>query len=276
MGLAVPVTPRDLIEPPAPPVPMKTLTRWAGFLGSIASGIALQDAMLKHYMQRADIEACVRSDPAERQRWDEARLAAAKLTWSAFEIEDVFASIAGGTSIKDAVTEVKGGEQGKHVMQTFTQIVVQDPEMNERYMRALKSRALIASEEILELADDKSDDTLETGGKAGTVPNNANVNRSKLQVETRMRLMSGWYPKLFREKGAGDVQVNVQVNHAARLEDARTRAAGRQPSPPTDNRKLLERAVQDAVFTDVTPAEDTDWMDAPPAAADNSWMDAPP
>lgn len=43
------------------------------------------------------------------------------------------------------------------------------------------------------------------------------MNRDKLRVDTRTRLMSAWYPKPFSEK-KGDVQVNVQVNHARRLE----------------------------------------------------------
>jgi len=264
MSAIAPLVPRDLVDPGPPPVPTKTLTRWSSLLGAIATGMPLQDAMLKFWMTRADIEACVRSDPLERQKWDAARIAALKREWSVLEVEDVFAEIASGKSLKDAVAAVKGieTEDARRHAISFSRLVVQDQELNERYLLALKSRALVVGEEIIDIADDKTDDTLETGGKSGTVPNNANVNRSKLQVETRLRLMQGWYPKLFREKADQTTQVNVQVNHAARLEDARTRAAMKKPSAPTAVSRAQMEAAVDAVFSEAPKADlDTAWLD---------------
>ena len=181
----IPATPPTLEDPPPPVKPEKTMTRWTQFLGSVASGIALQDAMMKHFMTRADIEACVRLSPEERQRWSDARLAGRKTKFSAFDIEDILARIAAGSNIGDACNAVRPGLQRE-----FTQICTHDPELNDLYLKACKSRSFIESERILEIADDTSNDVLDNGKVL--VPNQANVNRSKLMVETRARLMAAW------------------------------------------------------------------------------------
>lgn len=251
--MEIPSVPLSLKDPPKPPTPQKTLSRWDQFLGEIAAGTPIQDAMMKHYMTRADIEACVRRAPEERQRWNDARLAAKKRLWTVFQIEDVLSRIASGTPIKTAVAEVVGHEGGDSA-NDFTYLCTADPELNDQYMRALKSRALIESEEVIKIVDNAEEDTLP--GRWGDIPNQAAVNRAKLKAETRLRLMSAWYPKVFSEKSS--TQVNVQINnHAARLEEARQRASSRHVTLP-------EKAVE-AVFQEVPqPVEgpvDTAWLE---------------
>lgn len=246
--LNVALTPRNLPDPGPPPVPEKTLSRWVQFLGSVAAGLALPDAMLKHHISRADIEAAVRSDPAERIRWDEARSAALKRTWSAFDIEDVMGRIAAGTGIAEALAEV-----GKDFT-AFIQLVIADPEMNERYTRALKSRSLVMSEQVLVISDGDGDDTLDNG-KGGQIPNQAKVNRDKLRAETRLRLMGAWHTRMFGEKQ--NTQVNVQViNHAARLEEARDRAKMHAPTP-----RKSDPAIIDAAFSEAKVEDEFAWLD---------------
>ena len=115
-------------------------------------------------------------------------------------------------------------------------------------------------EGILDIADDDDKDTLDTGGKSGIVPNNANVNRSKLKVESRLRLMKAWYPQVWGDRPT--TQVNVQINHAEKLENARARSREKRAIPSTQN--LLNAAI-DATFTEVAPVKDdpldTTWME---------------
>ena len=253
--MQVPATAKSLTDPPAPPTPQKTLSRWDLFLGEIAVGTPIQDAMLKHYMTRADIEACVRRAPEERQRWDDARLAARKRAWTVFEIEDILKKISGGMPIGQAVCEVKGTESTTTIAE-FTYLCSVDPELHDRYMRACKSRAIIVGEEVLTIADDAKDDTLP--GRWGDIPNQAAVNRSKLKVEARTRLMSAWFPKLFSEKSS--TQVNVQINnHAARLEEARQRANTRSAVRPE---KTIEATFTEAELVESKPeVVDTAWLE---------------
>lgn len=254
---AVPQTPRDMIDPGSPPVPQRLLTRWEEFLGSIASGVLLQDAMMKHFVTRAEIEAkCLTA--AEQKRWNEARAAGRRRAWSILDLELVFSKIGSGLSVADAVEAVKAG-----CYSSFHDVVTLDAELNEQYLKALKLRAMHLGESLVDLADDKEDDTLDTGGKSGVVPNNANVNRAKLQVETRLRLMKAWYPSVWGDKPT--TQVNVQINHAEKLEGARARAREKRAIPSARN--ILNSAIE-ATFTEV-PAQvvskddplDTTWME---------------
>lgn len=271
----LPVTPRGLPDPGAPTVPQTTLSRWSQFLGSIAAGIHLPDAMLKHYISRADIEACIRSDSAERQRFDDARLAALKVKWSVFDLEDVFERIAQGMPVGKAIAAVRGIADASAPTGEFNRLVVLDTILNEQYMRALKSRALILGEEIIEQADDSSNDM--ASGKNGDIPNNAAVNRSKLKVETRLRLMGSWFPRLFGE-AKNQVQVNVQVNHAKQLEEARARRDNKGLSAPV---RSISQDVVDATFRDASAGEDTSWLDNPDSttstppgtALDTTWLE---
>ncbi len=254
---AVPQTPISMVDPGKPPAPSRLLTRWEEFLGSIAAGMLLQDAMLKHFITRAEIEAkCLVA--AEQKRWNEARAAARRKNWSILDLELVFSEIGCGLTVADAVNDVKPGAYAG-----FHDIVTIDPELNAQYLAALKLRAMHVGEGILEIADCKDDDTLDTGGKAGVVPNNANVNRDKLRVEARLRLMKAWYPQVWGDKPT--TQVNVQINHAEKLEGARARAREKRAIP--SSRQLLDQAIE-ATFSEVVPAGtkddpmDTTWMEA--------------
>lgn len=267
--MQVAFTPKGLPEPGAPPVPQKTLSRWDQFLGSIATGVSLPDAMLKHYMTRADIESCIRLSHEHRQAWDDARLSAMKRGWSAFEFEDIFSRIAGGVGVREAIGQVKEQDNiSGSTFAAFNRIVLADGALNEQYLSALKARSLVMQEEVLALSDDKSEDTIENVTKWGTstLPNNAAVNRSKLQTEVRLRLMGAWNTKMFGETKQS-TQVNVQVNYAEKLEEARGRAARRSDVP------AITQAVVDAAFRDL-PEDDLGFLDeAAPAAIDTTWLE---
>jgi hypothetical protein len=226
------------------------MDRWTQFLGSIASGMQLADAMMKHYITRADIEACVRLDPAERQRWEEARIAGRKRKWSAFDLEEIFAEIAAGSPIKAAVQATRPGSKA---YKEFVDLCANDSEWKAQYEAALRARSLAESENIIEIADGDGDDTLDNG-KGGLVPHSAKVNRDKLRVETRSRLMAAWHTRMFGER-KNDVQVNVQVNHAATLEEARSRAKQRRATK-------VEGTTRELPLVRVSD-NDTDWDHIP-------------
>lgn len=274
--MLVAATPRGLVDPGPPSVPQKTLTRWDQFLGSIAAGVLLQDAMLKHFMTRADIEACVRASHENRTAWDEARVAALKRGWSAFEFEDIFEKIAGGVPVMRAIGQVKGMDSvdatvcGTDTFSAFNRIVIQDAGLAEQYLTALKARSLVMQEEIITLADDSSGDIID--GPKGKLPNNAAVNRSKLQVETRTRLMSAWNAKMFGETKQS-TQVNVQVNYAEKLEEARTRATTRSNQPA--NQPALTREFVEATFADLPENDEMSFLDQPAIdpATDTTWLE---
>lgn len=260
MGAGVSIIPRDTPDGPKPPFPMKVLDRWDQFLGSIRAGVHLKDAMAQHYLTRADIEACC-LDPDRRASWLESRAVAHRKGWDLFQFEEIFSEIAGGSTVVKALEKVyPAGDYSKFLM-----IIANDPLLKDQYDQALKASAISQADVLRELADDKTGDVLHQ--EKGPVGNTANVNRSKLQVETRLRLMASWNKRMFGEDRAA-AQVQVNVNYAAELEEARERAKTRRATEIS--RSELEKAVE-ASFTEVpaspAPASSSeDWRDV-------SWMD---
>lgn len=259
MGAAVANVPRGTPDGPAPPFPMRVLDRWDQFLGTLRTGAPIADAMQKHYMTRADIEACC-EDPHRRQAYNEARHVAKARTWSVFDFEEIFERIMGGMGVAEAIEQVKPGHGSGPGYTGFLATISRDPVLKDQYRFALEAASLHRQDELIAIADDKSGDVLHQD--KGPVGNTANVNRSKLQVDTRYRLMAAWNRRVFgEEKHQTAVQVNV--NYAAQLEEARARARTGKPTALTKAEKL--EAVE-AIFTSEPEAKD-DWRDT-------SWLDA--
>lgn len=76
------------------------------------------------------------------------------------------------------------------------------PNFLEQYARAKQESADAMAEEILDIADDGTNDWMEIkrGGETVEVPNNEVLQRSKLRVDTRKWLMSKMKPKKYGEK----------------------------------------------------------------------------
>lgn len=256
---AVPNTSLDLAGAGSGGPPSKTLTRWDSFIGDIASGVKLVDAMNARYITRGDIETMCRLDDGglQKQRWHDARLAGRKRMWTTFEFEDIFAKIASGMCVTDAVMEVRGYHDDD-----FMPLVAADPDLNAHFRRAKEAHSLIIGEQVIGIADDDTKDTLD-GPKGGEIPNMAAVTRSKLKVDTRFRYIGAYNARLFGEK-KDNVNVQVNINHAERLEEARTRA---QLQDKRVTPKQMQSAI-DATFSEKPAADaDTTWMDDKPADA---------
>lgn len=87
-------------------------------------------------------------------------------------------------------------------------------EFRDNYARAKEIQAELMAEELLEIADDKSDDV---SGEL-KLPNSVAVQRSKLQVDTRKWIASKLLPKKYGDKlahtgpdGEGPVQAEITV-----------------------------------------------------------------
>lgn len=76
------------------------------------------------------------------------------------------------------------------------------PEFSEQYARATEERTEAMSEDILDIADDGSNDlmTIQKGNETYEIENKEVTNRSKLRVDTRKWLMSKMKPKKYGDK----------------------------------------------------------------------------
>jgi hypothetical protein len=278
----LPATPSTLPEPPRPPglVPEKLVSRWDRFLGELAVGLGLPEAMQKCYVTRGDIETMTRlsgeAGAVERKRWDAARLAGRKWHYTRMDLEDVFERIAGGKKVKDALCDVKG--PGEHYIY-FMKMVNKDPELQEAYRDAKEIRAQMLMEENIDIVDDTSRDVLtkvmiDKRGEAHSseTPNMAAVTRDRLRADERFRQARSLAATLYGDKT--EQTVNLNINYAERLEQARARERTR--NAPHLTREERGQAV-DAEFIpvqpDIKPDTDTGWMDEKPKDLDTTWLE---
>jgi len=247
--MSTPLLPARFPDPPNPPTAQKTLSRWDQFIGSLATGTKVEDAMLQHYMKRKDIEAVIRANPAERKKYQEAKLAGLRAAYSEFDLEEFFNRVAMGTLVATAYMEVFGRE----ISATFYQLLREDAELEERYQTALKTKAMLEMEKALNIIDDDTHDTL-PGPKGGEIPNMAAVNRSRLKFEGRSKLAGNWYRRLYGEQEK-KAEVTVNLNLAERLERGIQNARARKIAAPSE--------IIDAEVVPVEKPMDTSWMDDP-------------
>lgn len=82
------------------------------------------------------------------------------------------------------------------------------PEFAEDFRAAREEGFDALACECLEIADDTSRDTIETEG--GPRPDNEWIARSKLRIDTRLKLLSKWDPKRYGER--------VEVDHGGEVD----------------------------------------------------------
>jgi hypothetical protein len=95
---------------------------------------------------------------------------------------------------------------------TFFEWIKEDAELSNRYARAREAQAELLADQIIEIADDSTNDTKTIVGKAGDlieVENTEWTNRSKLRVEARKWIAAKLKPKKYGDKVEVDQTINV-------------------------------------------------------------------
>jgi transposase-like protein len=90
------------------------------------------------------------------------------------------------------------------------------------------------AEETLQIADDATNDWMERNAgedaPASYVPNGEHISRSKLRIETRLKLLAKWDPKRYGDKLAhvGGGEGDEPIRHAATVQTFRLPENGRE------------------------------------------------
>jgi hypothetical protein len=95
---------------------------------------------------------------------------------------------------------------------TFFEWLKEDTELSNRYARAREAQAELLADQIIEIADDSTNDTKTIVGKAGDlieVENTEWTNRSKLRVEARKWIAAKLKPKKYGDKVEVDQTISV-------------------------------------------------------------------
>lgn len=97
---------------------------------------------------------------------------------------------------------------------TFDDMIIESEENKQHYERAREKRADKIFEEILEISDDGTNDTIaiHKGETEFEIENKEWVNRSKLRVDARKWMLSKMLPKKYGEKIEVDNKGGINVN----------------------------------------------------------------
>lgn len=109
------------------------------------------------------------------------------------------------------------------------------PEFEKEYMKARIAQSHHIFEEILEIADNATNDYMEKMNRAGgtfLAPNTELILRSKLRVEARLKIIALLNPKVYSE--SKKLEVSGNVTHTALTDaqlDARLKSLETQDTP---------------------------------------------
>lgn len=89
-----------------------------------------------------------------------------------------------------------------------------------QYARAKKEQADFMAEEMIDIADDGSNDlmTITKGDQSYELENKEVTNRSKLRIETRKWLMSKLHPKKYGDKIETELSGSVEIKQITGME----------------------------------------------------------
>ena len=110
-------------------------------------------------------------------------------------------------------------------MQTFFRWLRENDKFREQYARACEERSYMHAEDIIEIADNATNDYMEKLEGDGYIFNSENVQRSRLRIDTRKWLMSKLNPKVYGDKldmtNGNDIGVTLRASQAEQLLNAR-------------------------------------------------------
>lgn len=191
------------------------------FLALVADGVRGPDALASAKMTRVGFEHVLRSNDSARARYEEAKIQALYKEFDLETIQEVLADVARGmhlnVALADRLLEV----------QRFYLLVLKDPLIKDLYEDARKIQAEVWADDIVRIGDDDSHDVLTSNNEFGVEerPNNARVQRDKLRSDNRKWLMAKVHHERFGDKKQIDLNANIVIDYAQRLEAARSRKA---------------------------------------------------
>lgn len=127
-------------------------------------------------------------------------------------IDEILDQISGGKSLVGILKSKK--EYPSYT--AFMRWIDQDPKLVDKYARAKEEQADYLAEQILEIADDGSNDWMQSNdpNNPGYKFNGEHHQRSRLRVDTRKWIASKLKPKKYGDKLDLDAKVNLSAAFA--------------------------------------------------------------
>lgn len=215
MSNTLPAVSKD--TPLGPKDPMSE-GRWQKFLGLVAGGTPARAALKEIGSGRRQLEGILR-DVKKKAQYDEAKVIAMKKIWDEETVDEILAAVAMNERqgiLKDVI-EDRGLDPS-----SFYSLMLKDPGIKAAYEEARHIQMEVMADEMRRIANDGTNDTY-TDHKGHVRTDNDVIQRSKLRVDTMKWVMSKLHYARFGDRQTHDVNANVVVDHASRLEAARKR-----------------------------------------------------
>lgn len=136
-------------------------------------------------------------------------------------VDEIMESIADGVPLREICRR-----DGMPNWRTVYDWLEADEELAARFARAREIGFDAIAEETLEIADDGTNDWVERkrqDGSVDTVLDGEHVQRSKLRIETRLKLLAKWSPKKYGDKQ--QVEVGNKDGEALEIKSTADNAA---------------------------------------------------
>jgi hypothetical protein len=110
-------------------------------------------------------------------------------------IEIIFTEMAQGKSLRQILNQDNENMPSRKL---FYEWVAKDKELSDHYAKVMDLRSDVLFDEMIDIADDTSNDTVYT--ETGEKVNSEWINRSRLRVDTRKWILSKMNPKKYGDK----------------------------------------------------------------------------
>lgn len=181
-------------------------------------GVSINDALATCNVRRYALDGVLRKNEAARAQYEEAKITALYRHIDLDTLEEIFGEIAAGAYAKTAC------EDRLIDPALFYRLVLKDPLAKELYEDARRIQMESMADEIIRISDDEARDII-YDGDGGERANSAAVQRDRLKADNRKFLMGRLHHERFGDRKQIDLEANVIVDYATRLEGARKRKA---------------------------------------------------
>jgi hypothetical protein len=192
-----------------------TPAKWEAILGRVAAGENIKQAIKTLRVAPSLLEGHLISDKKAADQLADAKIKALQRIWSEDMVEEILVAIALGATVQQACDKVFMGDK----IDSFYKLMLRDKSVKDAYDEARMIQAeKMAIDDIIEISDNTENDETFDGR-----PNSAAVNRDRLKVDSRKWIAGKLHYKRFGDKIQQEVEQNITIDHAARLEAARKR-----------------------------------------------------
>ena len=200
-----------------------TSEKWKVFLQWIANGASRGEACSACKVSNQTVQAYLISEAGSMQALRSAERSWIRRDWPVERIDEFLTWVSMGKTNKDAalMMDFMDGE-----LDQLMKVILHDPSVKKMYDEARVLQAESWADDMVQISDDGSNDTIEVESKTGRKYIRTDydvVNRSKLRVATRQWLMARMHPDRFGDRIQQTIDGDLTVNHSDILDDARKR-----------------------------------------------------